>query len=406
MANKAAYVLQTGVNNYLTPALAFNKHSTDTLTPGVVGAIFNTAGVAPATGAFAANAQGSPNMTVAISAGSAYVNATPTSGTAQNIAVTSDASENVTIAANATGSTRYDFIYIKVDADKMNNPAATGLDAVTFVTQRSTTQTVDSNGALANGLLIAEVTVANGASSIANASIADRRLLINSSIDGWQNANETWTYASATTITVPTGAAFKYSVGDKVRIIQSGSTKYFYITGVTDTVITVNGGSDYTVANASIGSPCYSKRVSPVGFPANGFAFTPTWTASGTAVALGNGTLSGQFQMSGKWVTFRMWFLAGNTTTFGTGNYTFALPVSISSYWSVGGPNRSFAGTGYAEDAGVQGYMLNAGRLSSGSGATKFSIQQGTSAAIITQTAPFTWANGDYFDFAGTYEAA
>jgi len=282
MSNKAAYVLQTGVNNYLTPALAFNKHATDTVTPGVVGAIFNTAGVAPATGAFAVNAQGSPNMTVAVSAGSAYVNATPTSGTAQNIAVTSDASENVTIASNATGSTRYDFIYIKVDADKMNNPASTGLDAVTFVTQRSTTQTVDSNGALANGLLIAEVTVANGASSISNSSIADRRLIINSSVDGWQNANEAWTYASATTITVPSGAAFKYSKGDKIRLIQSGSVKYFYIVTVADTLLTVTGGSDYTVANASIGSPCYSKRVSPVGFPGE-FNFAPAaagWTSA------------------------------------------------------------------------------------------------------------------------------
>ncbi len=44
--------------------------------------------------------------------------------------------------------------------------------------------------------------------------------------DGWQPANETWTYASATTITVPSGAASKYAKGDKIKLTQT-TVKYF-----------------------------------------------------------------------------------------------------------------------------------------------------------------------------------
>lgn len=404
MANKSAYVLQTGVNNYLIPVLAFNKHATDMVTPGVVGAITNTASVAPATGAFAVNAQGTPNMTVAVSAGSAYVSATPTSGTAQNIAVTSDASENVTIAANATGSTRYDFIYIKVDADKMNNPAATGLDAVTFVTQRSTTQTVDSNGALANGLLIAEVTVSNGAVSIANASIQDRRLYINSTVDGWQQSNETWTYASATTITVPTGAAFKYAVGDKIRFIQSGSTKFMYVTGVADTLLTVNGGTDYTVANASIGSPCYSKRVSPVGFP-GWFNYTPTWTNLTTTSA----TQASKFSMDGHTVTYRLFLLWGASTSI-SGGVSVSLPVTASSFYSTASYD-GMLGTVLLLDQGTTGYMGNAITTASATTATLNTMgTAGTyinnSTSQISATTPHTWATTDQISGVLIYEAA
>lgn len=85
-------------------------------------------------------------------------------------------------------------------------------------------------------------------------------------VDGWVSVSDTWTYATATTITVPSGAASKYSVGDKVKLTQT-TPKYFYIISVADTVLTVTGGSDYTVANAAITSPNYSKVASPLGFP-------------------------------------------------------------------------------------------------------------------------------------------
>jgi hypothetical protein len=102
--------------------------------------------------------------------------------------------------------------------------------------------------------------------------------IANATTDGWIDALETWTYASATTITVPAGAASKYSVGDKIKLTQT-TAKYFYVTAVADTVLTVTGGTDYTVANAAITFPYYSKASSPVGFP-GWFSWTPTFSGS------------------------------------------------------------------------------------------------------------------------------
>lgn len=398
MANKLVSVVQTGTNNYLTPSLSFNRLSTDLISPGVIGQIFNTAGVAPCTGSYAVNAQGSPNMTVAVSAGTAYVSATPTSGTAQTFAVTMDASENATIAANSTGGTRYDFIYLKLDADNLNNPSSTALNVATLVVQRSTTQYVDSNTAPANSLLLAEVTVANGASSIANASIADRRSDASFlEYTGWRNANETWTYASATTFTVPsTAAARKFSVGDKVKLFQSG-WKYFYVTGVSSTTVTINGGSSYTLANAAIQYPHVSKAETPLDFP-QWFSWTPTLSGRFTD---GDWTKDCKFQQVGKIVFFRLSLTATDATPMAgaSGQATFTLPVASTALTA----NRATIADGFLVDASGATYPA----MTFWTATTTIDIYTGgTTAAAITSAAPFTWTTSDVIWIQGFYEAA
>lgn len=408
MANKFASVLQSGTNNFLTSAEMLNRHSTDQFSVGTIGTLTSTSGVAPNTGSFAVNAQGSPNMTVAVSAGQAYVSATPTGGTAQKVAVSMDAAENVTISANATGGTRYDFVYIKVDADKMNNPAVTGLDAVTLTTQRSTTEATDSNGALANALLIAVVTVSNGASSISNSNISDRRIRSDRTDDGWHYANEDWAYASATTITVPTGATLRYSVGDKISFYQSGSQKFFYITGVASTVLTVTGGSDYTVANATITQPRHSTHATPFGFPGY-FNFTPSWTN----LTPGSGTNSGKFSMIGKTCNVWLQFIYGSGSVMGS-SPRFTLPVAASSSYPTS--MQVILGNLSVDDNGTGSYfgtwnidgttgtttarpLLGLTFAYAGSGT-------GTAYTGFAVTTPFTWTTNDKFFGNLTYEAA
>lgn len=330
MANKYAGIIQSGVNNYLTSAETLNGVATDSLVQGIIGSVGNTSGVAPATGSLAVNAQGSPNMTVAVSSGVAYVVATPTGGSAQSVRVTSDASENVTIASNSTGGTRYDHIYIKVDPDKMNNPAVTGTDVVTFVVQRSTTLEADSNGAPSNSLLIAVVTVSNGASSITNGNIADARPPISDM--GWKSANETWTYSSADSptfvVTVPTDATGKYSPGMRVRLWQ-GSWKYFIVTAVSATTLTLYGGTDYTLANSGIRNPMFSSRKVPVGFNADPAKWAVTvsdtsdrsqgTTASGTWYNLGSVSIS---------VPIGAWYIGFKTSNY-IGNATGGIQMRV-----------------------------------------------------------------------------
>jgi hypothetical protein len=95
----------------------------------------------------------------------------------------------------------------------------------------------------------------------------------------WISAAETWTYTSATSFTVTGDVTGKYAKGDKIKLIQT-TEKYFYVIAVAfsvDTTITVTGGSDYTLANAAITNPCYSKAQTPSGFP-TWFNWTAVYT--------------------------------------------------------------------------------------------------------------------------------
>lgn len=175
MATKLVSVLTGGSNNHETSSAEINALATDFIAAGVVGAISATSGVAPTTGSFAVNAQASPDMTVRVTAGQAYVTGTPTGGTSQKFRVTMDTYEDVTIAANSTGGTRYDWVYIKLDADKLENPAVDASDVATLVTSRSTSSSTDNGTPPTYGYCIAVVTVSNGASSIVNANITDAR---------------------------------------------------------------------------------------------------------------------------------------------------------------------------------------------------------------------------------------
>lgn len=97
--------------------------------------------------------------------------------------------------------------------------------------------------------------------------------------DGWISANETWTYASANTITIPSGGASRYAKGDKIKLTQT-TVKYFYVVAVADTLLTVTAGTDYTVANAAISANYYSRASNPIGFPIEFFCAAPTWSTT------------------------------------------------------------------------------------------------------------------------------
>jgi hypothetical protein len=129
----------------------------------------------------------------------------------------------------------------------------------------------------------------------------------------WLNVTDTWAYASATTVTVPSGAASLYQKGDKLRLKQGAGYKYFYIVGVADTVLTVTGGSDFTVADAAITDIAISRASSPFGFPGF-FNWTPTISGFATAPTI----TSAYFSLTGLSVNghFETATHASNGTTF------------------------------------------------------------------------------------------
>ena len=95
-------------------------------------------------------------------------------------------------------------------------------------------------------------------------------------LTGWVDADETWTYASADdptyTLTISGDKTSKYSAGMRVKLTQT-TDKYFIITAVSysssNTTLTLYGGTDYDLANATITSPAFSVMKAPYGFPLN-----------------------------------------------------------------------------------------------------------------------------------------
>lgn len=123
-------------------------------------------------------------------------------------------------------------------------------------------------------------------------------------------------------------------------------------------------------------------------------AFTPTWTASTTNPTLGNGTLTGRFKQVDKMVDFTIDLTFGTTTTVGSGQYLFSLPVS-----AVRGVEKSILATlslvhGVSRNSGGA-VLVNTGVVR---------LMQST--AAVSEASPFAWASGDVISLAGRYEAA
>lgn len=175
--------------------------------------------------------------------------------------------------------------------------------------------------------------------------------------DGWIGSNETWTYVSATTFTVASDVTGKYQRGDKLKLTQT-TAKYFYVAttptfGAGVTTVTVTGGSDYSLANAAITLPFYSKDATPQGFP-TWFNYTPTWT--GFTAAVPTGTV--KFSIYGRACTVYV-----GADTAGTSNSTgFSMSVPV----TASGGTTYAAGTGLDNSA----FRTTPCRAEIGNGAT------------------------------------
>jgi hypothetical protein len=138
--------------------------------------------------------------------------------------------------------------------------------------------------------------------------------------------------------------------------------------------------------------------------------YTPTWTSTGTAPAIGNGVLEGVWKRVGDMCTVTIVMEAGSTTTFGTGNYRWSLPFAAASRAALTGPGNQLVGNGVGtvSDAGVGYQDIFAGAIYNSSSAI---ARSGGSASIGTftdvgATYPMTWATGDSISFTFSYETA
>ena len=161
---------------------------------------------------------------------------------------------------------------------------------------------------------------------------ADVKTRLNAFDTGWIEISDTWTYASATTVTVPTNATTSYEKGYAVRFKQGGGYKYYYLTSLTATVLTLNGGSDYSVANSAITNIAVAPAGHGVDFPYS-FNYAPTRAVSGGTVPTYTATDVTKFWMQGGvvWVQFTWINSAGGTAGAGANSIIFNLPVTATS---------------------------------------------------------------------------
>lgn len=91
----------------------------------------------------------------------------------------------------------------------------------------------------------------------------------------WLFDINTWSYSSADAptfvISINSDMTTVLSPGMRIKLTQT-TEKYFIVTAVGSfsggaTLVTVYGGTDYTLANAAITSPYYSTAKAPFGFP-------------------------------------------------------------------------------------------------------------------------------------------
>lgn len=90
--------------------------------------------------------------------------------------------------------------------------------------------------------------------------------------DGWVPLNATLAYSSATppiyAATTSADLTAWIGPGTKMRLVQSGVTRYFEVVQINAATIWFYGGDQQVLANLPITSPSYSQAPKPVGYPA------------------------------------------------------------------------------------------------------------------------------------------
>ena len=207
--------------------------------------------------------------------------------------------------------------------------------------------------------------------------------------DGWYQGFSTPVYHSSTQIKFSNYSGnFRdlFPIGTKIKFTQS-SVKYFYVIGASYsdgiTYLTINGGSDYSVSNATISEFCYSHGLA-FGFPAF-FNYNGNITQiTGTPPNLGNATRKTIFSIEGNKVFLSFSITMGSTTTYGDGNnwyltYPFSATISFA---------NSIV---YIFDSGARFYYANA--ITQGAGILM--PYEAVSGLYVKNNQPMTWATND-----------
>jgi hypothetical protein len=217
---------------------------------------------------------------------------------------------------------------------------------------------------------------------IANATITNAKLATPNPVDGWV-PDTGWSYASATTINVPSGAASRYSLGDPFKLTSNSVVLQGNIVKIADTLLTIRGD---TLTNFVYSSIYYSHMDHPVGFP-QWFVFTCTGPTNATIVA--------RFRIFGLHCHFK-----AHIYFTGAPDFTNMPTLPIKAASAIPSQDWYSLCASYG-DAGVR----RIGKLcvfTPSGGSDLASLTDGDKPVVtdtmlnpVTPTVPITWANGD-----------
>lgn len=150
---------------------------------------------------------------------------------------------------------------------------------------------------------------------------------------GWIEVADAWTYAGPNTINIPAGGASIYKKGMGIRIKQGGAYKYYYNILPVDTLLTVTGGADYTVANAAITDIAITLTpATAIGFPVTFALAAATWNLSTIDNGSGGQPTAGTqyFSIQGNAVTLAIVLGGAGAVKVGTDNLiAFTIPPTL-----------------------------------------------------------------------------
>jgi hypothetical protein len=202
-------------------------------------------------------------------------------------------------------------------------------------------------------------------------------------------SNENQTYA-VEVIDAPAAGTYTYSM--KLVAAGSMSTQSYYF-GEAD------GPTLSVVELANVKGD--TGPTGPAAADANAWTtYSPAWTAAASNPSIGNGTLTGRYKQIGKTTFVYVKMQAGSSTTFGSGQWRFSLPVNASASANAILPttmldNGSFwyQGLAYTEYEGDASYVVPVWNRGA------------TGSLPVDATTPYTWATTDSLAFSGSYES-
>lgn len=223
-----------------------------------------------------------PSMAVIVGNGIAWIPGTE-SGTQGSYCVLNDADVTVSIATAHGSLPRIDIVQIRV---RDSFYSGTQDDAVIDVKTGTPASSPVAPTPDPNALVLAEVLVGAGVSSIVNANITDKRR-----------------YLAAA------GGVLPYVVAAPVPTTEMRQSQLLWaLDGSPRKLEVFDGTATQTI------------------WQADWISYTPTWSAQSTAPSLGNGSLIGRYMKIGRTVYVFIRLTVGSTTTFGTGSWSFSLP--------------------------------------------------------------------------------